>query len=88
MHEQLRRLERRLAELERSRPLVRDPFRSLSARERDVAELVARGRSNEEVARELCMSPKTVEWNLSKVYRKLLVRSRTELAAKLARHSA
>jgi DNA-binding CsgD family transcriptional regulator len=31
------------------------------------------------------MSPKTVEWNLSKVYRKLHVRSRTELAAKSAR---
>ncbi len=30
------------------------------------------------------MSPKTVKWNLSKVYRKLGVRSRTELAAALA----
>jgi hypothetical protein len=31
------------------------------------------------------LSPKTIEWNLSKIYRKLGVRSRTELAAKLAR---
>jgi DNA-binding CsgD family transcriptional regulator len=31
------------------------------------------------------MSPRTVEWNLSKVYRKLQVRSRSELAAKFAR---
>jgi DNA-binding CsgD family transcriptional regulator len=31
------------------------------------------------------MSPKTVEWNLSKIYKKLHVRSRTELAAKLAK---
>jgi DNA-binding CsgD family transcriptional regulator len=47
--------------------------------------LVASGRSNAEVARALYVSPKTVEWNLSKIYRKLHVTSRTELAAKLAR---
>ncbi len=29
----------------------------------------------------MSLSPKTVEWNLSKIYRKLGVRSRTELAA-------
>jgi DNA-binding CsgD family transcriptional regulator len=38
-----------------------------------------------EVANELFLSPKTVEWNLSKIYRKLNVRSRAELAAKLAK---
>jgi DNA-binding CsgD family transcriptional regulator len=59
--------------------------RSLTEAERRVAELVAAGRSNAAVARELSLSPKTVEWNLSKIYRKLQVRSRTELAAKLAR---
>ena len=53
--------------------------------EDQIAQLVARGKSNAEVARELYLSPKTVEWNLSKVYRKLSVRSRAELAAKLAR---
>jgi DNA-binding CsgD family transcriptional regulator len=57
----------------------------LTPTERRIAELVAEGRSNLEVARLLFVSPKTVEWNLSKVYRKLYVRSRTELAAKLAR---
>jgi len=63
------------------------PVRSsgLTETERRVAELVARGRSNAEVARELSISPKTVEWNLSKIYKKLHVRSRAELAAKLAR---
>ena len=40
----------------------------------------AAGRSNAEVASELVVSRKTVEWNLSNVYRKLGVRSRTELA--------
>jgi DNA-binding NarL/FixJ family response regulator len=46
--------------------------------------LVAAGRSNTEVARELALSTKTVEWNLSKAYRKLGVRSRSELAARAA----
>jgi DNA-binding NarL/FixJ family response regulator len=36
------------------------------------------------VAAELHLSPKTVEWNLSKIYRKLGVRSRAELAARRA----
>jgi DNA-binding CsgD family transcriptional regulator len=48
--------------------------------ERQIAELVAEGRSNAEVASALVISRKTVEWNLSNVYRKLGVRSRTELA--------
>src|SRR4051794_9543423 len=56
----------------------------LTATERQVAELVRSGRSNAEVARALAISPRTVEWNLSKIYRKLRVGSRTELAAKLA----
>jgi DNA-binding CsgD family transcriptional regulator len=52
----------------------------LTPTERQVAELVAEGATNEETARRLFMSPKTVEWNLSRIYRKLGVRSRTELA--------
>jgi DNA-binding CsgD family transcriptional regulator len=51
------------------------------------AATVAAGCSNAEAARELFMSPKTVEWNLSKIYKKLHVRSRAELAAKLAKQS-
>jgi DNA-binding CsgD family transcriptional regulator len=57
----------------------------LTETERRIAELVASGRSNAQVAHTLYVSPKTVEWNLSKIYRKLHVTSRTELAAKLAR---
>ena len=56
----------------------------LTVTEQQIAELVASGRTNHEVARTLHVSPKTVEWNLSKVYKKLRVSSRTELAAKLA----
>ena len=51
----------------------------LTATEQQIADLVARGRTNHEVAQALYISPKTVEWNLSKVYRKLHVTSRTEL---------
>jgi DNA-binding NarL/FixJ family response regulator len=66
------------------------PSRSgaLTATEQSVAELVAAGNSNVEVARELFMSPKTVEWNLSKIYKKLHVRSRAELAAKFVKQAA
>ena len=57
----------------------------LTATEREIATLVAEGRTNQQVADALFISPRTVEWNLSKVYRKLRVRSRSELAARLAR---
>jgi DNA-binding CsgD family transcriptional regulator len=57
----------------------------LTATETQIAALVAQGRTNQQVADALFVSPKTVEWNLSKVYKKLHVRSRAELAAKLAR---
>ena len=51
----------------------------------EIAALVAEGRTNRQVADALFISPRTVEWNLSKIYRKLRVRSRSELAARLAR---
>jgi DNA-binding CsgD family transcriptional regulator len=53
---------------------------TLTATEQRVAELAALGHSNKEVADALFMSVKTVESNLSRIYRKLHVRSRTELA--------
>jgi DNA-binding CsgD family transcriptional regulator len=53
----------------------------LSDTERQIVELVVTGRRNREVADELSLSPNTVAWNLSKIYRKLGVASRTELAA-------
>jgi DNA-binding CsgD family transcriptional regulator len=55
----------------------------LTERERSIAELVAEGRSNKEVAATLFLSGKTVENNLSRIYAKLGVRSRTELARTL-----
>ncbi len=55
----------------------------LTATERQVADLVAAGRKNKEVADELFISVKTVEANLHRIYQKLGVRSRTELAGLL-----
>jgi DNA-binding CsgD family transcriptional regulator len=57
----------------------------LTPTEERVAVLVAAGRTYREVADELFISPRTVQWTLSKIYRKLGVRSRGELAARLAR---
>ena len=57
---------------------------SLTKTERRVAEMVASGLTNREVAAQLFISPKTVEANLSKIYSKYGVRSRTELAARMA----
>jgi ATP/maltotriose-dependent transcriptional regulator MalT len=56
----------------------------LSETERRIVELVVSGRRNREVAAELSLSANTVAWNLSKIYRKLGVTSRTELAARVA----
>lgn len=58
--------------------------RSLTETERRVAQLVASGHTNREVADTLFLAVKTVEWNLSRIYQKLGVRSRSELAAMLA----
>lgn len=53
----------------------------LTAQERTVAELVATGATNKEVARSLFLAEKTVQYHLTRLYRKLGVRSRSELAA-------
>jgi len=60
-----------------------DGEHSLSAREREVAELVAAHRTNAEIAAELFLSVKTVETHLRNIFRKLGVSSRREIAAKL-----
>jgi DNA-binding NarL/FixJ family response regulator len=57
---------------------------ALSPREREVAALVAEGRTNREIAARLFLSEKTIETVLSRVFRKLGVRSRVEVAARVA----
>jgi DNA-binding CsgD family transcriptional regulator len=57
----------------------------LTSAERRVAALVAEGRTNREVAAALFVTERTVASHLTHVYAKLGVRSRTELARRLAR---
>jgi DNA-binding CsgD family transcriptional regulator len=70
-------------ELRRARPRPRRD-RELTSAERRVAALVAAGRTNREVAAELFTTVGTVEVHLTRVYRKLGLRSRTELARQVA----
>jgi DNA-binding NarL/FixJ family response regulator len=60
------------------------PTGELTETERRIAELAAEGRSNKEIAAALYVTPKTVETQLSRIYRKVGVRSRTQLARHLS----
>jgi DNA-binding CsgD family transcriptional regulator len=72
-------------ELDRTRGRVRGDQSVITASEETVCELAAAGLRNAEIAAQLYLSEKTVEANLSRAYRKLGVRSRTELASAMAR---
>lgn len=76
-------LERARRELERTGVRRTAAAEELSAAERQVADLAAAGATNKEIAATLYMSVKTVEAHLTRVYRKLDVRSRAELASRL-----
>jgi DNA-binding CsgD family transcriptional regulator/tetratricopeptide (TPR) repeat protein len=69
-------------ELDRARGL-RGRQEELTPTERQICELAVAGLRNAEIAARLFLSGKTVEANLSRAYRKLGVRSRTEMAGRL-----
>jgi DNA-binding NarL/FixJ family response regulator len=56
----------------------------LTRQERQVAAIVGRGATNREAAEQLFLSPRTIDFHLQNIYRKLQVRSRTELALRIA----
>jgi DNA-binding NarL/FixJ family response regulator len=59
-----------------------EPFPSLTEREREVLDLVARGLTNAEIARRLFVSDKTVRNHVSNVFAKLHVAGRAEAVAR------
>jgi DNA-binding NarL/FixJ family response regulator len=70
--------------------LARDDAKSpraglLTASEQRVAELAASGMTNRDVAAALFISAKTVEVNLTRIYRKLDIHSRAELGRRIDR---
>lgn len=78
--------DRARSELELSGETLEQPrsLASLTRQERQVAMIVAKGATNREAAAALFINLKTIEFHLGNVYRKLGVRSRTELANVLA----
>jgi DNA-binding CsgD family transcriptional regulator len=61
----------------------RPPAGNLTPTERRVADLIAQGRTNREVARAMFVTENTVQTHVRHIFRKFGVRSRTELAARL-----
>ncbi|MGN6867227.1 MAG: ATP-binding protein [Solirubrobacteraceae bacterium] len=74
------------AELERTH--LREAPDQLTPSEEQVVSLAAAGMRNREIAERLFLSPKTVEANLARAYRKLGIRSRAELGAVVATRPA
>ncbi|WSY19007.1 AAA family ATPase (plasmid) [Embleya sp. NBC_00896] len=65
-----------------------DALAKLTLREREIAKLVAKGLTSQAIATELCLSRRTIESHLGRIYRKTAVSSRAALATLVADSSA
>jgi DNA-binding CsgD family transcriptional regulator len=65
---------------EHARKRTVETLDDLTPQETQVARLAAQGETNREIAARLFISPHTVEYHLKKAFRKLGVKSRTQLA--------
>ena len=55
-----------------------DPIQELTERERDVLALMAEGRSNQAIGKQLFLSPKTIEMHINHIFRKLALQPTTD----------
>jgi DNA-binding CsgD family transcriptional regulator len=68
---------------EHARKRTVDTLDQLTAQEAQVSRLAAQGHTNREIAAQLFISPSTVEYHLRKAFRKLEVKTRTQLARRI-----
>jgi len=75
-----------LARLRRGAGAMGDPVSTLSEHERNILPLIAEGKTNAQIAANLCLSEYTVKSYVSKLLHKLHLTRRSEAAALIARH--
>lgn len=73
------------AKAKKASELKDSPLSGLTAREEDILDRVANGRTNKEIARDLSLSEKTVKHYMTTIMQKLHVRNRVEAASMLRR---
>ncbi|UOQ43922.1 response regulator transcription factor [Halobacillus salinarum] len=77
---QLRKMEVRVEEEKQSKDMMEEV--SITSKEQEILKEVAKGKSNKEIAKEFFKSPRTIEYNLTEIFKKLQVKTRAEAVLK------